>query len=100
MKTKKKQKKPNNTNSPHIREGGISYKIKTRPKMKSTITIDNGKYTLSHENGTKLTCLRYGGPWRDCLGDGLILALVQEIEVLNLEILELRNESRIQTKQK
>jgi hypothetical protein len=68
--------------------------------MKSTITIDNGKYTLSHEDGTTITSLQYEGPWRDCLGDGLILALVQEIKALNLEILELSNESQIQTKQK
>jgi hypothetical protein len=68
--------------------------------MKSTITIANGKYTLSHENGTNLTCFQFEGPLRRCIGDRLILALVREIEVLNLEILELRNESRIQTKQK
>ncbi len=48
----------------------------------TTITVDNGKYTVLHEHGMNLRALRYGEPWRDLTGNGLILALVQEIEQL------------------
>jgi hypothetical protein len=34
------------------------------------------------ENGAGLKALRYGQEWRDLTGDGLILALAQEIEAL------------------
>lgn len=46
------------------------------------IKVADGKYTVAHENGSNLRALRYGEPWRDLVGDGLILALVQEIEDL------------------
>jgi hypothetical protein len=57
--------------------------------MQTTIDIADGKYTVVHEHGTNLHILRYGTPWREreVSGDGLILALAQEIEQLrsNLE---------------
>ena len=44
------------------------------------IVLDGGKYTLVFEEDTgKLYALRYGEKWRDCLGDGFILALGQHI---------------------
>lgn len=45
------------------------------------IEIDN-KYTVIHSNGTGLRAERYGQPWRDLTGDGLVLAMAQEIEEL------------------
>lgn len=46
------------------------------------VYVAGGKYTVVMEGDGKLHALRYGEPWRDCVGDGLILALAQEIESL------------------
>lgn len=49
------------------------------------VKVANGKYEVLHENGAGLRALRYGEPWRDLAGDGLVLALVQEIEELKAD---------------
>lgn len=43
--------------------------------------IYKGKYTVVLEDGYKIKALRYGGEWREeeFIGDGFILALIQEI---------------------
>jgi hypothetical protein len=46
------------------------------------VTVCDGKYTVEWGPGQPLRALRYGEPWRDCCGDGLILALAQEIDDL------------------
>lgn len=47
------------------------------------IEVYDDKYTVLHENGANLRALRHGEPWnRDLTGDGLVLALCQEIEQL------------------
>lgn len=46
------------------------------------IQLDNGKYTVIHNDGLNLHALRYGEAWRDLTGDGLVLAMAQEIEAL------------------
>jgi hypothetical protein len=46
------------------------------------VDIESGKYTIVRDAAGRLTALRYGEPWRDCCGDGMILALAYE--VLNL----------------
>jgi hypothetical protein len=46
------------------------------------ITVNDGKYTVVMSQNGGLYALRYGEPWRDCIGDGLILALAQEVEEL------------------
>lgn len=46
------------------------------------IELENGKYTIAHENGANLRALRNGEPWRDLVGDGLVLAAAQEVETL------------------
>lgn len=51
---------------------------------KTEITLEDGKYTVAHEDGVNLRALRYGQPWRDLTGDGLVLAMAQEIESLRL----------------
>ena len=49
------------------------------------VKVANGKYEVLHENGANLRALRYGEPWRDLCGDGLVLALVQRIEALEAD---------------
>jgi hypothetical protein len=52
-------------------------------KMTETrIVLDDGKYTVIHDNGTNFRALRYNEEWRDLTGDGLVLAMAQEIETL------------------
>lgn len=51
------------------------------------IILEDGKYTVRHENGTNFHALRYGEPWQDLTGDGFILALVQRIEELEAQLL-------------
>lgn len=46
------------------------------------VTIRDGKYTVVLPVDGKLHALRYGQPWRDCVGDGLILSFAQEVERL------------------
>lgn len=50
------------------------------------IDLEGGKYSVIHDSGTNLHVLRYGEPWRDCNGDGFILALAHEIETLREQI--------------
>lgn len=56
------------------------------------VTVYNGKYTVVQEPNGRVHALRYGEPWRDCVGDGLILALAQEIESLREQIKSTNNE--------
>lgn len=43
----------------------------------------DGKYTIVFDEKTgRLEALRYGEPWRDLVGDGLVLAMLQEIDRL------------------
>lgn len=46
------------------------------------IELENGKYTLVHDNGAGFHALRGGEPWRELVGDGLVLAAAYEIEKL------------------
>ncbi len=51
-----------------------------------SVTLVDGKYIVSHDNGYNFKALRYGKKWRDLTGDGLILALVHKIEELEDQI--------------
>ena len=52
------------------------------------VSVADGKYTfVSYKNG-KAEALRYGDTWRDCLGDGFILGLAQEILSLRARLEE------------
>lgn len=53
------------------------------------IDLVDGKYTLTHDNGADLRALRYGERWLNLSGNGLVLAMAQEIE-------HLREQSAIQ----
>jgi len=46
------------------------------------VTVDDGKYTVVLPEKGGMYALRHGEAWRDCCGDGLILALVQRIDEL------------------
>lgn len=46
------------------------------------VTTLDGKYTVILPEDGKLHALRYGQPWRECVGDSLILTLAQDIETL------------------
>lgn len=56
------------------------------------IKIQEGKYTVIHDNGTNFHALRNGEKWRDLTGDGLILSMAQHIEQLESRIDWLINE--------
>ncbi len=60
------------------------------PGIKSSdllsVTVYDGKYTVIQENTGNVKALRYGEEWRDCCGDGLILALAQEVQSLREEL--------------
>lgn len=45
-----------------------------------TIELEDGKYTVSHDNGSDFHALRHGEKWRDLTGDGLALAMVHKID--------------------
>jgi len=51
--------------------------------MKETINLENGKYTISHEDGLNFNCRRHGNEWRDLTGDSLVLSMFLYIQ--NLE---------------
>lgn len=54
------------------------------------LDFEGGKYTVIHENGCNFKALRYGEEWRDLVGDGLVLAIVQEHEDVLVENQRLR----------
>lgn len=60
----------------------------SEPMLK--VIVGSGKYTLIQDHEGKLIALRYGEPWRDCVGDNLILALGHEVESLRSELNEAR----------
>lgn len=63
------------------------------------IDVAAGKYTVVHEHGTGLRALRHGEPWRDLSGDGLVLALAQEIEALQEQVQQLQRAQKQQDSQ-
>lgn len=56
------------------------------------IELEGGKYTVIHDNGLDFHALRYGERWRDLTGDGLVLAMAQEIEDLHDALLQATQE--------
>ena len=56
------------------------------------VKCGDGKYEWRFDEKTgKLTCLRYGGEWRDETGDGAVLALLQHVESLQEKISKAEN---------
>lgn len=60
--------------------------MKNQSDYDLNVTVADGKYTVRAKNGEGLHALRYGEPWRDLVGDGLVLALAQEINELRKQI--------------
>lgn len=56
------------------------------------IVLENGKYTVLHENGVNLRALRHGEAWRELTGDGLVLAMAQRIEELEEQLQAIESE--------
>jgi hypothetical protein len=47
------------------------------------VVVGDGKYTILFDETTgALEAQRYGQKWRDLTGDGMVLAMLQEIQVL------------------
>jgi len=59
------------------------------------VTVGDGKYPVKQDATGRLTALRYGEPWRDCCGDGLIYTLAAEVETLREELARVTHNSRI-----
>jgi hypothetical protein len=59
------------------------------------VTVYDGKYTVIQDERGGLRALRYGEEWRDCTGDGLILALAQEVEELRSEVTKFREANKL-----
>lgn len=52
------------------------------PTAPEGVSVYGGKYTVQCDGDGQMRCLRYGEVWRDLTGDGMVLALVQEIQYL------------------
>lgn len=52
----------------------------------NTVVIEDGKYAVTGIETGHLEALRHGGPWRDLVGDKLVLGLAQEIQRLRAEL--------------
>lgn len=59
------------------------YRVKP---TETRIELEEGKYTVIHEEGENFHALRYGVWWRDLTGDDLVMALVNRIEELEGEL--------------
>lgn len=55
------------------------------------VSVYDGKYTIRRDGDGRMHCLRYNEPWRDLTGDGMVLALVQEIQKLRDEVTSLKS---------
>ncbi len=59
------------------------------------VTVGDGKYTVQQDATGRLTALRYGKPWRDCCGDGLIYTLAAEVETLREELARVTHNNKV-----
>jgi len=58
------------------------------------VSICDGKYTIVQDATGRTSVLRNGEPWRDAVGDGVILGAAYEIEKLRKRVGELEKEAR------
>jgi hypothetical protein len=59
------------------------------------VTVGDGKYTVTQDASGRLTALRYGEPWRDCVGDGLICALAYEVNSLREQLARVTHNAKL-----
>lgn len=58
----------------------------------ASINLCDGKYTIIYDFATgQSECLRYGQPWRQLVGDKMVLACFDEIVRLRAELAKERN---------
>lgn len=58
----------------------------------TSINLCDGKYTIIYDFATgQSECLRYGQPWRQLVGDKMVLACFDEIVRLRAELAKERN---------
>lgn len=50
------------------------------------VELENGKYTIIHEEDGTTKALRYGKKWRNICGDNLILALAYRVAELESQL--------------
>lgn len=62
--------------------------MKEKPNMLS-VAVGDGKYTVIQDATGKTYALRHGEPWRDCVGDNLVLALAYEVDALREKLARL-----------
>lgn len=60
----------------------LPLKIGIDDMANKSIKLEDGKYIVHHNNGRVLVDRYEDDDWRDCTGDGLILALIHKIEEL------------------
>jgi hypothetical protein len=51
----------------------------------NTVVIEDGKYAITGIETGRLEALRNGEPWRELVGDKLVLCLAQEIQELRAQ---------------
>lgn len=44
--------------------------------------FSDGKYVVTFDDDSRLSATRYGETWRELTGDGLVLAMLQEVDRL------------------
>jgi hypothetical protein len=59
------------------------------------ITFADGKYTILIKQTGGLECLRYGEPWRDLTGDGMVYSLACALSEARDTIEELKSQIRL-----
>lgn len=60
----------------------------------NTVIIEDGKYAITGLETGQLRALRHGQPWRELVGDKLVLALAQEIRKLRGQLDRLSPQTR------
>lgn len=59
----------------------------------SKIILDNGKYeVIMSDDCSKFEAIRYGEPWRDLVGDGLVFNMFMRIKELEKEIEKMKQQ--------
>lgn len=54
--------------------------VKEEAKDALRVSCGDGKYTVVQDAKGRLTALRHGEEWRDCIGDNLVLALAYDLD--------------------
>ena len=58
--------------------------------MGNTLDVTAGEYTVIQDKTGAVKVNRHGTLWKDCTGDGLVMALACEVETLRKQLKELK----------